>query len=51
MFTDPDHLRVSDPGKTEGNVVFAYFDAFDPDRAAVEELRLHYRRGGQLAAR
>lgn len=46
MFTDPDHLRVSDPGKTEGNVVFAYLDAFDPDRVAVEELRLHYRRGG-----
>ena len=35
MFTDPAHLRVSDPGKTEGNVVFAYLDAFDPDQAAV----------------
>ena len=46
MFTDDDHLRVSDPGKTEGNVVFAYLDAFDPDRAAVAELGAHYRRGG-----
>ena len=46
MFTDPGHLRASDPGTTEGNVVFAYLDAFDPDRAAVEESRQHYRRGG-----
>lgn len=46
MFTDPTHLRVSDPGKTEGNVVFAYLDAFDPDKAGVEALRQHYRRGG-----
>ncbi|MEQ1863393.1 MAG: tryptophan--tRNA ligase [Micropepsaceae bacterium] len=46
MFTDPGHLRVSDPGKTEGNVVFAYLDAFDPDKAAVEDMKQHYRRGG-----
>ncbi|MCE9521183.1 MAG: tryptophan--tRNA ligase [Alphaproteobacteria bacterium] len=46
MFTDPGHLRVSDPGRAEGHAVFAYLDAFDPDRAAVEELRSHYRRGG-----
>lgn len=46
MFTDPDHLRVSDPGKVEGNVVFAHLDAFDPDRETVEELKAHYRRGG-----
>jgi tryptophanyl-tRNA synthetase len=46
MFTDPKHLRVSDPGQVEGNVVFAYLDAFDPDRAAVEALKHHYRRGG-----
>lgn len=46
MFTDPGHLRVEDPGKTEGNVVFTYLDAFDPDRAAVAELKEHYRRGG-----
>lgn len=46
MFTDPGHLRVSDPGKVERNVVFAYLDAFDPDRAAVEELKRHYQRGG-----
>ena len=46
MFTDPGHLRASDPGQTEGNPVFTYLDAFDPDRAGVEELKAHYRRGG-----
>jgi tryptophanyl-tRNA synthetase len=46
MYTDPGHLRVSDPGKTEGNVVFAYLDAFDPDIAEVARLRERYRRGG-----
>lgn len=46
MFTDPAHLRVEDPGKTEGNVVFAYLAAFDPDQAAVAALGEHYRRGG-----
>jgi tryptophanyl-tRNA synthetase len=46
MFTDPRHLKVSDPGEVDGNVVFAYLDAFDPDRAALEQLREHYRRGG-----
>ncbi|TDR81421.1 tryptophan--tRNA ligase [Paludibacterium purpuratum] len=46
MFTDPNHLRVADPGQVEGNVVFTYLDAFDADQAAVEELKAHYRRGG-----
>jgi tryptophanyl-tRNA synthetase len=46
MYTDPDHLRVSDPGRVEGNVVFTYLDAFDPDTDAVAELKAHYRRGG-----
>ena len=46
MYTDPAHVRVSDPGTVEGNVVFAYLDAFDPDREAVAELKAHYRRGG-----
>jgi tryptophanyl-tRNA synthetase len=46
MYTDPNHLRVSDPGTVEGNPVFAYLDAFDPDRAVLEELKAHYRRGG-----
>lgn len=46
MFTDPDHIAVSDPGRVEGNVVFAHLDAYDPDREAVEELKAHYRRGG-----
>lgn len=46
MYTDPDHLRVSDPGRVEGNVVFAYLDAFDPAVDEVEELKAHYRRGG-----
>jgi tryptophanyl-tRNA synthetase len=46
MFTDPDHLRVEDPGKVEGNVVFTYLDAFDEDRDTVEALKARYRRGG-----
>jgi tryptophanyl-tRNA synthetase len=46
MYTDPNHLRVSDPGQVDGNVVFTYLDAFDEDRAAVEELKARYRRGG-----
>jgi tryptophanyl-tRNA synthetase len=46
MYTDPGHLRVSDPGRVEGNVVFAYLEAFDPDKAAVAELEEHYQRGG-----
>jgi len=46
MFTDPKHLRVEDPGTVEGNPVFAYLDAFDPDSSKVEELKDHYRRGG-----
>ncbi|QOZ24479.1 tryptophan--tRNA ligase [Bradyrhizobium sp. CCBAU 51753] len=46
MFTDPDHLRVADPGKVEGNVVFTYLDAFDDDHDAVAELKARYRRGG-----
>jgi len=46
MYTDPDHLRVSDPGKVEGNVVFAYLDAFDPSPDEITDLKDHYRRGG-----
>ena len=46
MYTDPNHLKVSDPGKVEGNPVFEYLDAFDPDTAEVERLKEHYRRGG-----
>jgi tryptophanyl-tRNA synthetase len=46
MYTDPNHLRASDPGTVEGNVVFTYLDAFDPDTAAVAGLKAHYRRGG-----
>lgn len=46
MFTDPGHLRVSDPGRVEGNVVFTYLDAFDPDRAEVAALKARYREGG-----
>ncbi|MBR1237833.1 tryptophan--tRNA ligase [Bradyrhizobium sp. AUGA SZCCT0182] len=46
MYTDPNHLRASDPGVVEGNVVFAYLDAFDTDQAAVDELKARYRRGG-----
>ena len=46
MFTDPGHLRVEDPGRVEGNVVFTYLDAFDDDRTGLEELKTQYRRGG-----
>ena len=46
MFTDPGHLRASDPGRVEGNVVFAYLDAFDPDVTTVDELKARYRAGG-----
>ncbi len=54
-YTDPDHIRVTDPGKIEGNVVFAYLDAFCkdehfakylPDYKNLDELKAHYRRGG-----
>ena len=46
MFTDPRHLRAEDPGTVEGNPVFAYLDAFDPDQAAVDALKARYRAGG-----
>ncbi|MBB6097132.1 tryptophanyl-tRNA synthetase [Deinobacterium chartae] len=46
MYTDPNHLRVEDPGQVEGNPVFAYLDAFDPDKERVQGLKDHYRRGG-----
>lgn len=46
MYTDPNHLRVADPGQTEGNVVFTYLDAFHADKAFVAEMKAHYRRGG-----
>ncbi len=46
MYTDPSHLRVADPGTVEGNVVFSFLDAFDPEKNQVEELKDHYRRGG-----
>jgi tryptophanyl-tRNA synthetase len=46
MYTDPNHIRVSDPGQVEGNTVFYYLDAFDPDKAEVERLKEHYRKGG-----
>ncbi len=55
MFTDPNHLKVSDPGKVEGNPVFIYLEAFSkpehfaeylPEYAGLQELEDHYRRGG-----
>jgi tryptophanyl-tRNA synthetase len=46
MFTDPGHVRASDPGQVDGNVVFAYLRAFDEDQEAVAELEARYRRGG-----
>lgn len=46
MYTDPNHLRVEDPGQIEGNVVFTYLDAFHPDIAYVKSLKQAYRQGG-----
>lgn len=55
MFTDPNHLRVEDPGQVEGNPVFIYLDAFSkpehfaeflPEYQNLEELKAHYKRGG-----
>lgn len=46
MYTDPNHIRVEDPGQVEGNVVFTYLDIFDEDKEKVAELKEHYRRGG-----
>jgi tryptophanyl-tRNA synthetase len=46
MYTDPNHLKVSDPGQVEGNVAFTYLDAFDEDKPAIEELKRQYRQGG-----
>jgi len=46
MYTDPNHLRASDPGQVEGNIVFTYLDAFAPNAEEIAELKAHYRRGG-----
>ncbi len=55
MYTDPNHLRVEDPGQVEGNTVFTYLDAFStteqiqrlaPDYEDLEAIKAHYRRGG-----
>lgn len=46
MYTDPNHLRVEDPGSVEGNPVFIYLDAFDTDREGLEAMKAHYQRGG-----
>lgn len=46
MYTDPGHLHAEDPGTVEGNPVFAYLDAFDPDRPGLDAMKAHYRHGG-----
>lgn len=48
MYTDPNHIRVEDPGQVEGNMVFHYLDVFgqDSDKAEIEEMKAHYQRGG-----
>ncbi|BBB60373.1 tryptophan-tRNA ligase [Undibacterium sp. KW1] len=46
VYTDPLHLRVADPGHLEGNVAFMYLDAFDEDKAGLQEMKDHYVRGG-----
>ncbi len=46
MYTDPNHIRVEDPGQIEGNTVFTYLDVFATDKNTVEEMKEHYKRGG-----
>lgn len=46
MYTDPNHIRVEDPGQIEGNVVFTYLDIFDEDKEKVAELKAQYQQGG-----
>ncbi len=46
MYTDPNHLRVEEPGNIKGNVVFTYLDAFHPDKDYINQLKEHYQRGG-----
>jgi len=46
MFTDPTHIKVSDPGHVEGNTVFTYLDIFDEDKAKVADLKAQYQAGG-----
>ena len=46
MYTDPNHIRVEDPGQVEGNTVFTYLDVFAPNQDEVQEMKDHYRRGG-----
>jgi tryptophanyl-tRNA synthetase len=46
VYTDPLHLKVSDPGHLEGNVAFLYLDAFDTDKEGLAEMKAHYVRGG-----
>ncbi|OOL81533.1 tryptophan--tRNA ligase [Dolosigranulum pigrum] len=46
MFTDPNHIRIEDPGQVAGNVVFTYLDVFADDQEKVQELKDHYERGG-----
>ena len=48
MYTDPDHIKVEDPGKIEGNMVFHYLDVFGrpEDAAEITEMKEHYQRGG-----
>lgn len=46
MYTDPNHIHVTDPGQVEGNMVFHYLDAFDPDVDEVQKLKTQYTQGG-----
>ena len=46
MYTDPEHIRVEDSGKIEGNVVFAYLDVFAEDKEKVAEMKARYQKGG-----
>ncbi|OAT54809.1 tryptophan--tRNA ligase [Providencia heimbachae] len=46
MYTDANHLKVTDPGQIDGNMVFTYLDAFHPNKVKVAEMKTHYQNGG-----
>lgn len=46
MYTDPEHIKVSDSGKIEGNMVFSFLDIYHDDKNELEELKSHYKKGG-----
>jgi tryptophanyl-tRNA synthetase len=46
MYTDPNHLKISDPGQLDGNIVFTYLDIFGEDKKTISEMKENYKNGG-----